>query len=74
MPEKHVVVVFQPAMRGECLTLAGQVQQVFGPFDDGDAAERFCKTFKANHPGIAWEFLVTPLDSPLSATPTHMGN
>lgn len=63
-PDLHVVVVFEPHRDGEPpLSLAEQVQQVFGPFDNDTDAEHFAETFKKRCPGINWQFLVTPLDS-----------
>ncbi len=66
-PEKEnktVVIVFEPAIRGETLSLTQQVQQVFGFFPDDAAAEHWCKTFEKRLPHKKWMFLITSLDNP----------
>jgi hypothetical protein len=37
----HVVVMFEPAHKSETLSLTEQVNEVFGPFPDEEAAERW---------------------------------
>lgn len=63
-----VVIVFEPAAPVERLSLAGQVQQVFGVFESDTTAEHWIETFKRRCPG-RWQFLITYLDSP-NAIPT----
>jgi hypothetical protein len=75
-----IVLVFNPATKCEPgLTLAGQVQQVFGPFGSDDLAEAFVQQFiKRFGPksmnGMNWEFLIIPLESPRSISPRHENN
>lgn len=57
----HVVVMFEPAAKGEYLTLAGQVNEVFGPFDDGDKAQKWTEQMEKLIPNREW--LVIPLSN-----------
>jgi len=60
----HVVVMFEPANPGENLTLAGQVNEIFGPFDSGEEAELWCN--KATKWIKNRQWLIAPLSKPLS--------
>jgi hypothetical protein len=68
------VVVFEPAMPHENISLESQVQQVFGPFKTDADADNWVTTFRRrcgteSMNGITWRFLVIDLSSP-NAIPT----
>jgi hypothetical protein len=54
--------MFQPAQEGEKLALSQQVNEVFGPFDTGDEAERWSARMELALPGREW--LIIPLSKP----------
>lgn len=56
----HAIVMFEPAMPGEQLSLASQVNQVFGPFANGEEADAWVERACVLIPGREW--LVLPLD------------
>jgi hypothetical protein len=59
----HVVVMFEPALPGENLKLSEQVNEVFGPFKDGEEAERWTETAEKLIKNRQW--LIIPLSSPM---------
>ncbi len=70
---QHAVIMFELARKGEELTPMGQVNEVFGPFDDGEAAEAWSKRavdiIKDRH------WVVIPLSNPsvLNSLDPQMG-
>lgn len=58
----YVVVMFEPALKGERLTLSGQTNEVFGPFDNEEEAMKW--TEQAIELIRKREWLVIPLSSP----------
>jgi len=64
--EPHVVVMVEPALPGETLTLTQQINEVFGPFDTGDDADSFVTRMRELIPNNRL-WLIIPLSSPAVA-------
>jgi hypothetical protein len=62
--DPHVVVMFQEAAPTETLSLAGQVNEVFGPFVSGEEAEAWVDSVIGYIKDRQW--LITPLSDPVS--------
>lgn len=58
-----VVVMFEPAAPSENLTLSGQVNQVFGPFETDEEAEAWTARM-TNVYGATRQWLIIPVDDP----------
>ena len=62
-----VICMFEPAIPGERLTAAQQLNEVLGPFPDDDAAEAFIVEHGLNTwPNRTW--VITQVSNPLSIT------
>lgn len=62
MEDSHVVIMIEPALPGEDLDVAGQINEVFGTFYSGEVAEHFASEQRQKIPNRHW--LVIPLTKP----------
>jgi hypothetical protein len=57
-----VVVMFEPVLGGESLSLSEQVNEVFGPFDSDEKAEQWTLRMRDAMPTRQW--LIVPMSDP----------
>jgi hypothetical protein len=57
-----VVIEFEPALKGENLTVTQQCNEVFGPFDSTDAADDWIAQRQEHADNREW--LITKLSKP----------
>lgn len=60
--EPCVVIMFEPARTAENLSLASQVNEVFGPFTTTEQATEWTEFMRLQIPGREW--LIIPLSNP----------
>jgi len=64
--------MFEPAHRGEKLRITEQVNEVFGPFEDGDAAEKWLNDQLADRfKDVDRLWLIVPLSDPIALLPVN---
>jgi len=65
MQDQHVIVMFEPAQPDEKLRLTEQVNEVFGPFEDGDVAQKWLDDQLADRfKNVDRLWLIIPLSDP----------
>ena len=74
---KHLVIVIEPAIEGEDLSVSQQIHDVFGPFDTEVAAMNWISQFQEVGNESRFQFHITDLrgtESPLNWMKANDGN
>lgn len=62
--------MFEPAVADEKLSLSEQVNEVFGPFEDGEAAEQWlADQIATRFRNVERQWLIIPLSDPVALLP-----